>query len=121
MVIKMSYEKRRSRRIPVDLQLEVSSIFKQDNIKVKELGAKIDVTDVSRTGIGFRSESILPVGFYFNAKLTLGKEDNVLYCVVKIIRSMACNDNRTAYGCEFIGLAPVFSYVFDEFEAQNSN
>lgn len=109
-------EKRRDKRISVELNLEISSLFKQDNISVQNIDAPISVIDVSRSGIGFHSISNLPLGFYFNACIQLGKEDAKLYCVVKIIRSTKLDDNRTMYGCEFVGMAPVLSYIFDEFE-----
>lgn len=111
------YEQRRSKRISVSLELKVSSIFKQDNIWLEELNAEIEVTDISRTGIGFKSISKLPVGYYFNAKLELGSKENILYCVVKIIREVITNkDNYIMYGCEFVGMPSILFYIFDEFE-----
>ena len=109
-------EKRRDKRISVELNLEISSLFKQDNVSVENINAPISVVDISRSGIGFKSGSNLPLGFYFNACIQLGKEDAKLYCVVKIIRSAKIDDNTTMYGCEFVGMAPVLSYIFDAFE-----
>ncbi len=110
-------EKRKSRRLPITLELSVSSLFKQDNVRVDVKEAPIVVTDVSKGGIGFESESILPTGYYFNARLEMGSKDSVLYTVVKIIRSSAGENGKTIYGCEFVGLAPVLGYIFDEYEA----
>lgn len=111
-------EKRKTRRLPIKMELSVSSLFKQDNVKVDVKEAPIVVTDVSKGGIGFESESILPIGYYFNAKLEMGASDSVLYTVVKIIRSCEGGNGRIVYGCEFVGLAPVLNYIFDECEAQ---
>lgn len=123
-------EKRREKRIDVTLFLTISSLFKQDNVFVQNINAPITVINISRGGIGFYSRSSLPIGFYFNACIQLGDEDAKLYCVVKIIRAEevkdACdvleNKEENAYqsvyryGCEFIGMAPVLSYIFDNFE-----
>ncbi len=109
-------EKRRDKRISVVLNLEISSLFKQDNVKVEMVNTPITVIDISRSGIGFQSESNLPIGYYFNACIQIGKEDAKLYCVVKIIRSVKMDDKTTIYGCEFVGMAPVLSYIFDSFE-----
>lgn len=109
-------EKRKSKRLKITLELSVSSLFKQDNVKVDVKDAPIVVTDISRGGIRFESESVLPIGFYFNAKLEMGSKDSVLYTVVKIIRSAEGEDGRIVYGCEFVGLAPVLGYIFDEYE-----
>lgn len=111
-------EKRRSKRIPVHLRLEISSLFNQDNGLVEIANTPIEVIDISRTGIGFITESMLPTGFYFNACLQFGGEDSKLFCVVKIIRSEFAGGNLTIYGCEFVGLAPVFSYIFDQIEEE---
>ena len=116
------FEQRRSRRMPVKLKLNISSLFKQDNVQVQNLDAEIEVTDISRTGIGFISTSILPIGYFFNAKLDLSGDnqtagdDQTLYCVVKIIRSLELGEGRINYGCQFVGMASIFSDVFDNLE-----
>lgn len=111
-----NYEKRRSKRLPVNLELEISSLFKQDNIRVNHIDAPIEVMNISKSGIGFRSKSQLPIDFYFNAKITLGDSDSSLYTVVRIIRIEKSEQEYYIYGCEFVGLAPVLSYIFDEYE-----
>ncbi|MDE7300032.1 MAG: PilZ domain-containing protein [Lachnospiraceae bacterium] len=111
-------EKRKDRRFPVKLELEVSSLFKQDNIRVENIDAPITVVDISKGGIGFHSKSILPVGYYFNACIQVTDDDDAkLYCVIKILRSTDLGGGMTGYGCEFVGLAPVFSFIFDNLEA----
>lgn len=110
-------EKRRHKRMPAELFLDVSSLFKQDNVKVDNIHAPIEVIDVSKSGIGFKSASVLPVGYYFNARLVLGDRiDSVLNCVVQIIRNQVCEDGSYKYGCEFVGHAAVLDYIFDEYE-----
>ena len=100
----------------VELNLRISSLFMQDNIKVENIDAPINVIDISKGGIGFISESILPLDYYFNATINLGDENATLYCVVKIIRSKDLEDGMHLYGCELIGVAPVLSYIFDNYE-----
>lgn len=110
-------EKRKHKRMPAELYLDVSSLFKQDNVKVDNVHAPIEVIDVSKSGIGFMSASILPIGYYFNARLVLGtRMDSLLNCVVQIVRSQECEDGRYKYGCEFVGHAAVLNYIFDEYE-----
>ena len=62
-------ENRRSKRIPVGMHLEVSSVFKQNNVYVSNINAPIEVVDISKYGIGFVSASVLPIGFYFDSRL----------------------------------------------------
>lgn len=107
-------ERRKSKRYPIKLKLEISKLFKQDNVKVEDVDAPIEVTDVSKHGIGFKSKSVLPLDYYFNAKLEMGSEDKTLFCVVKIIR-IDSDGETNLYGCEFVGMAPVFDYIFEEY------
>ena len=108
-------EKRRSKRVKITLVLTVSSLFVQDNDRIV-IDSPIMVKDISRFGIGFISKSILPLNYYFNAVLNIdGKE---LYCVVNIIRCEALEDDEYSYGCEFVGMAPVFNYIFEDLEKQ---
>ncbi len=109
-------EQRRNVRVPVKLDLEVSDIFKQDNVKVSNINAPIEVVDISRNGIGFVTKSVLPIGFYFNARLEFADNSNAINCVVQILRQKKSEDGMYNYGCEFVGMPAVFDYVFDEME-----
>ncbi len=109
-------EKRREKRLEASLSLQISSLFKQDNVLVGNIDAPIQVVNISKGGIGFVSASELPLGFYFNASIQLGDDDATLYCVVKIIRREDQPDGRHLYGCELVGMAPVLSYIFDNYE-----
>lgn len=108
-------EMRREKRWPAQLELEISSLFKQDNVKVENINAPIKVIDVSKAGIGFKSESVLPLGYYFNARLTLGGKD-ALNCVVRIIRQQE-DEGGYIYGCEIVGTASIMDYVFNNYAA----
>lgn len=109
-------EKRKSKRFPISLKLEISSLFKQDNIHVDNVNEPIEVINVSKTGIGFKSKGDLPLEYYFNACIQLGGPLSKLYTVVKIVRRED-RDESNLYGCEFVGMSSVLNYIFDEFEA----
>ena len=100
-------EMRREKRWPIELQLEISSLFKQDNVKVENINAPIEVFDVSKAGIGFRTKSVLPIGYYFNARL------------VRIIRQQQDGDEHI-YGCEIVGTASIMDYLFNDYAASLS-
>lgn len=109
-------DRRRDVRSAIKLELEVSSLFKQDHVKIEHLDAPITVVDISRGGIGFHSKSVLPEGYYFNASIQLDSDDDAkLYCVVKIIRATQLEDGTKSYGCEFVGLAPVLADILDDY------
>lgn len=108
-------ERRKAKRMPITLSLEINNLYKQDNVKVSDLHAPIDVTDISKTGIGFTTKSVLPTGYYFNANIKLGSDD-ILHCVVKIVRCQPEEDGTSIYGCEFVGMPDVLSYIFEEYD-----
>lgn len=116
-------EKRRAKRLPLKLYLDVSALFKQDNVKISDMHAPIEVIDISKVGIGFITTGILPIGYYFNARLeldspdpVLGTEASCLNCVVKIVRSQVYKENKYKYGCEFVGMPLVLDYVFENYQ-----
>lgn len=113
-------ERRKAKRMPVTLSLEILNLYKQDNVQVSNLHAPIEVVNVSKTGIGFKSESVLPLGYYFNANINLGNSEDTLHAVVEIVRNQPDEGNRTYYGAEFVGMATILSYVFEEYDQKIS-
>ncbi len=104
---------RRERRWPASLKLEISSLFKQDNEKIENVDAPIEVIDLSHAGVGFRTTSVLPVGYYFNARLVLAEKD-ALNCVVRILRQQEDGD-AFIYGGEIVGASSVMDYVLNDY------
>lgn len=109
-------EKRRYRRLPIQLQLDVSEVFKQDNDVIKDLNAEIEVFDISKAGIGFTTTTVIPEGYYFNATIVFENSEQKLLSVVKVLHSFKLDDGKYRYGCEFVGMASIFDFVFDEYE-----
>jgi hypothetical protein len=112
-------EKRKYKRYPTSLKLTVSTLFKQNNVQIQNIDSPIEICDISKSGIGFRSEARFPLHYYFNARLTLGEHaSDTIFGVVEIVRSMPCTDDptKTIYGCQFVGLPSIFDYIFDEYE-----
>lgn len=108
-------EMRREKRWPAKLALEISSLFKQDHVKVENINAPIEVFDISKAGIGFKTKSVLPIGYYFNARLVLADND-ALNCVVRIIRQQQ-RENDYIYGCEIVGTASIMDYIINDYAA----
>lgn len=109
-------ERRRAKRMPITLSLEILNLYKQDNVQVSNIHAPIELVNISQEGIGFISESILPLGYYFCANIKLGDSEDTLHYVVKIIRRQAIDEKKNMYGCEFVGMAKILSYIFEEYD-----
>lgn len=108
-------EKRKYDRLPIKLKLEVSNLFKQDGVKIENLDAEIEVFDISKAGVGFMSESSLPIGYYFNATLEFENTDEIILSVVKILYATPIGENGFRYGCEFVGLPSMYDHIFEEY------
>lgn len=108
-------DRRRYKRLPIELHLEVDEVFKQDHIIVKNLNASVSVFDISKSGIGFISEASLPLGFYFRGRINLGDGD-FFYVVIQIVRAHISDNSNKIYGAEFVGLAPFLADKVDKYE-----
>ncbi len=108
-------ERRKHRRLPIHLELEINQLFKQDHVIIEGLEEEIEVINISRTGIGFISNGDFPLEYYFNAKIEFDQKQ-FFYCVLKIIRKEKL-DVSVLYGCEFVGLAEFLSKKVDAYEA----
>lgn len=111
-------EKRRYKRLPIQLTLEVSEVFKQDNDVIRNLNTEINVFDISKAGIGFTASTYLPNDYYFNATITLESSEQKILTVVKILHREELDNNTYRYGCEFTGLAGIFDSVFEDYESK---
>lgn len=112
-------ERRKYKRLPIELHLEVDEVFKQDHVVIKDLYASVSVFDISKSGIGFISEEILPLGYYFRGRINLG-DDDFFYVVLHIIR-FHTTENEKVYGAEFVGLAPFLADKVDKYEKKLCN
>ena len=110
-------EKRKYKRLPIDLKLEVSEVFKQDNDVIENLNTEVEVFDISKAGIGFTSSTFIPENYYFNATIVFKTSDQKILTVVKILHREHISENMYRYGCEFTGLAGIFDSIFDQYEA----
>lgn len=108
-------EKRKFNRLPIKLKLEVSNLFKQDGVNIDSLDTEIEVFDISKAGIGFMSETKLPVDYYFNATLEFENTDEIILSVVKILYVTPIGDSGYRYGCEFVGLPSMYDHIFDDY------
>jgi hypothetical protein len=108
-------EKRKYKRLPIKLALEVSNMFSQDG-SIDIGNAEFNVFNISKAGLGFTSTTEIPLGYYFNATIEFeGTEDCMKY-VVKVIRSEELEGNEHLYGCEFVGLASIYDSLFEKYE-----
>ena len=109
-------EKRKDKRIPIEIKLGASDLYNENTTSITDTSSPIIVTDISAKGIGFISESVLPIGYYFIANIELQKDLPQIITDVRIIRSSVLDDGTYQYGCEFVAISPRLSKMLDDFE-----
>jgi hypothetical protein len=107
-------ERRKYKRLPIKLIIDIDKLFRQDNEIISDINESIEVVDISKRGIGFLCKDELPLDYYFNAKIQFD-EVRFFYCVIKIIRKEKLEEGYH-FGCEFVGLAEFLSKKVDEYE-----
>ena len=113
-------EKRKAERLPFKMTLRVESLYKQNNEVIDNIKEDLEVTDISKTGIGFSSHVEMPLNYYFNANIRL-EEEKHFFSVLKIIRKDNDKNGKLIhYGCEFVGLADILSSAVDEYKEEKN-
>ena len=110
-------EKRKEKRIPIDIKLSVSDLYPEDVTGMIEVSSPIEVTDISPKGIGFLCDAVLPVGFIFIANIELDKALPQIITDVRIIRSQAVENGLYRYGSELVSISPRVAKMLDDFES----
>jgi len=108
-------DRRRSPRLPVNMQLSISDLYTQNKISIQNLDSPIEVVDISALGIGFVSECVLPINYFFNTRLELGEDGPAIMSVVKIIRCEAVDRTHYHYGCQFASPTDDISHTIEQF------
>lgn len=94
-------EKRKSRRLDLDVTVELERIDDSEGVTTLKL-VHVDITDLSKSGIGFVSKAKLDVGSYYNTKLEIWTKETI-EAVIEIVRSKEI-ENGYQYGAKFIGM-----------------
>lgn len=95
-------EKRNSRRLDLDVTVELERIDDGDGVTTIKL-VHVDIVDLSRSGVGFRTKKELLVGSFYNTKLQIWTKD-IIEAVVKIVRCNKDADGYYHYGAIFVGM-----------------
>lgn len=93
-------ERRKNRRIGLESKLMLKRL--DQNEPASEVA--IDVTDVSKTGVGFVCDTPLEIGAVYESFLAIWTKE-VLHAFLEIIRIEKKADDKFEYGAIFIGMS----------------
>ena len=95
-------DRRRDFRYPVSIQLNISDLFTGESDGIHGLASPVEVADISRGGLCFISECILPVGYYLNASIRLCPGSTPpAFSGIRILRAEVIDRTHYRYGCPF--------------------
>lgn len=92
-------EKRNSRRLDLDVIIDLERI---DNGNTTVKSITVETIDLSRSGIGFKTQELLELDSFYNVKLQIWTKETI-NAIIKIVRRMETPDGYH-YGAFFIGM-----------------
>lgn len=95
-------ERRKNRRLGLTSRLLIRRLDQEN----EEGEVNIEVTDVSKTGVGFRCEETLEIGSVYESFLTIWTKE-VLHSFIEIVRMEKKEGGVFLYGAIFIGMTEI--------------
>lgn len=95
-------EKRNSKRLDLDVTIELERIDSGDGEKSIE-HINVETVDLSKSGIGFISDQKLELESFYNTKLQIWTKETIS-TIIKIVRRIELEDGTYRYGAFFIGM-----------------
>ena len=108
-------EKRRHKRLDLDVSVQLERLDEEGVTTLKFI--HVEVTDISRSGLGFKAKKKLEVGSYYDTKIQIWTKE-VVDAVVEIVRVEELEDGYK-YGGVFIGMTDTDSLKIDIYQIFN--
>ena len=109
-------EKRRHKRLDLKVSVQLERL-NQDGITTLKY-IDVDVTDISRSGIGFNAKQSLEIGSYYDTKIQIWTKE-VVDAVIEIVRREKQEDGSYNYGAVFIGMTDTDALKIDIYQIFN--
>ncbi len=108
-------EKRKSRRLDLDVSIELERLDQGEMTTVKMI--HVNVTDLSRSGIGFFSSVPMEVGSHYDTRLKIWTNETI-QSVIRIVR---CDKAPDGYSCgaTFVGMTSTDELKIDIYSMLN--
>ncbi len=108
-------EKRRDKRLEIDVNVQLERLDEDGITTLKYV--HVDVTDISRSGIGFKAQKALEVGTYYDARIQIWTKE-IVDAVIEIVRREDREDGYQ-YGGVFIGMTDTDALKIDIYQIFN--
>lgn len=111
-------ERRRCKRLELDVVLQLERLDEADITTVKY--AHVEVHDLSKTGIGFRSKQELEIGSMYNTRLQIWTKETI-EAIVKVVHREKKEDGVYQYGGQFVGMNDPDALKIEIYQMFNDN
>lgn len=108
-------EKRKHKRLDLDVSVQLERLDEEGVTTLKYV--HVEVTDISRSGIGFSSAQRLETGTYYDTKVQIWTKE-VVDAVIEIVRRNE-TENGYQYGATFIGMTDTDALKIDIYQIFN--
>lgn len=108
-------EKRKHKRLDLDVSVQLERLDEDGITTLKYV--HVDVTDISRSGLGFKSNQPLEIGSFYDTKIQIWTKE-VVDAVVEVVREEDMEDGYK-YGGVFIGMSDTDSLKIDIYQIFN--
>lgn len=109
----MEEERRRAKRVGLDVTLVLKSIMSNGTTVIREL--PVQATDISRSGIAFKTDEKLEMGSYYDTHIKMTNSES-FDAVIEIVREAPEPEGEMLYGCRFIGINSENQFKIDVFQ-----
>ena len=109
-------EKRKAERTELTSRLIIKQLGGPAGSDVKEVA--IEVTDVSKNGVGFTCTEALEIGAVYEGFLTIWTKE-VIHCFMEIVRIVK-EDNQFDYGAIFVGMPDLEAKRIEVYQSFNN-
>ncbi|MCM1101407.1 MAG: PilZ domain-containing protein [Clostridium sp.] len=91
-------ERRRSKRTALESHLTITRLDGDEHTEVA-----VEITDVSKSGLGFTADCLLEIGQVYESHLTIWTKE-VLHVLLRIVR-IELEGTEYVYGATFMGMS----------------
>lgn len=109
-------ERRGHKRLDLEVSVRLERL--DDDGMTTSKYVHVDVTDISRSGIGFTATRTLDMHAYYDTKIQIWTQE-VLEAVIEIVREEKQEDGSYKYGGIFIGMSDTDAVKIDIYQIFN--
>lgn len=109
-------EKRKHKRLDLDVSVELERLSEDGVTTLRYV--HVNVTDISRSGIGFTTPKELEIGAYYDARIQIWTRE-VVDAAIEIVRRENMEEGGYKYGGEFVGMSDTDALKIDIYQIFN--